>query len=128
MGDRSLNRGRYLFEGLDGNTEQAKQEFYLEFLKSLQLWALCYPSALKIKGRDSKVKFLYEELRSKLKLDFPEDKNLKDFKAEFDRNLARKKLRNAKLLSEFTDLDSELVPLKPLAANDPQKSTKALKQ
>lgn len=117
-----------MFEGLDGNTEQAKQEFYLEFLKSLQLWALCYPSALKIKGRDSKVKFLYEELRSKLKLDFPEDKNLKDFKAEFDRNLARKKLRNAKLLSEFTDLDSELVPLKPLAANDPQKSTKALKQ
>lgn len=76
-------------------------------LKSVQFWALCFPRAIKVKNRDSKMKLAHDELRMKLKMEFPEDKHLKESKLEFDRNIARKKSRNIQLLEELETVDPE---------------------
>lgn len=54
-----------------------------------------------MKNRDSKVKCAHDELRMKLKIEFPEDKNLKEHKMEFDRNFLRKRKRNNIILDEL---------------------------
>jgi hypothetical protein len=40
----------------------------VEFLKSVQFWALCFPKGIKNKNRESKIKIAYDELRMKLKI------------------------------------------------------------
>jgi hypothetical protein len=99
-----LSRGKSMFGKLD-SSEQLKQEFYVETLKAIQFWSLCFPRALKVKNRDSKVKCAHDELRMKLKIEFPEDKNLKENKMEFDRNFARQRKRNLMLLAELENED-----------------------
>jgi hypothetical protein len=47
-----------------------------------------------VKNKDSKIKLAHDELRMKLKMEFPEDKSLKENKLEFDRNISRKRIRN----------------------------------
>lgn len=99
-GISNLSRGKSMFAKLE-SSEQLKQELYVEVLKAIQFWSLCFPRALKVKNRDSKVKCAHDELRMKLKIEFPEDKNLKAHKMEFDRNSLRKRKRNNIILDEL---------------------------
>ncbi len=55
----------------------------------------------------------------KLKMEFPDDKSLKEHKLEFDRNFQRKKNRNRNLLNELEGDDPEYVSLIPLKKPDP---------
>ena len=67
----------------------------------MQFWSLCFPKALKIKDRESKIKLAHDELRMKLKMEFPDDKSIKEHKLEFDRSMQKKKNRNRILLTEL---------------------------
>lgn len=49
----------------------------------------------------------------KLKMEFPEDKNLKEHKMEFDRNIVKKHKRNSQLLEELENTDPEYVSIIP---------------
>lgn len=49
----------------------------------------------------------------KLKMEFPEDKNLKEHKMEFDRNIVKKHKRNLQLLEELENTDPEYVSIIP---------------
>ena len=62
-----LSRGKSLWK-TNKSPEQAKQEFYVELLKCIQFWSLCYPNAIKSPERKSKVKQEYEELRNRLRI------------------------------------------------------------
>lgn len=67
----------------------------------MQFWSLCFPKALKVKDRDSRIKLAHDEFRMKLRMEFPDDKNLKEHKLEFDRWSLKKKSRNKTLLTEL---------------------------
>ena len=50
IGNKNLSRGKLTFKKSSGS-EEGKKEFYVEFLKAVQFWSLCYPRALKKSGR-----------------------------------------------------------------------------
>lgn len=56
----------------------------------------------------------------KLKMEFPEDKSLKEHKMEFDRNIVKKHKRNLQLLEELENTDPEYVSIIPSKKSEPK--------
>ena len=104
-------RGKLLWKN-NKSPDHAKQEFYVELLGGLQFWALSYPSGIKLPDQKSKVRQWHDELKNKMKVEFPEDKAMKDDKNFFDRYEKRKRARNGTLLDA---LEGEDMPYKPLS-------------
>jgi hypothetical protein len=103
---KKLARGKAIYRN-NASSDEVKSDFYVEVLKAIQFWALCYPRAIKKKGRDSKIKMLHDELRNKLEIEFPEDRELKEKKAIFERASERQRSRNQALLPQLSEEDPE---------------------
>ena len=94
-GHTGINAGENIFPEIKA-TKQLKRQFYVDFLRSLQTWAICLPA--QYDSEDFNIKSIWEYLKSEKKFKFPENLNLVRFEKEIKQNLKKNKERNDRLL------------------------------
>lgn len=81
-----------------------KKEFYIEFLKNIEIWAHCHP--VDEDGDPTDSKKIYDVLKTHKKFVFPSNILLSKIRNEMETNLKINNNRNEKMIRLVDDLSS----------------------
>jgi hypothetical protein len=81
-----------------------KKEFYIEFLKYIEIWATCHP--FDEDGEPTDAKKIFEILKMQKKFVFPSNILINKVRNEMEENLKLNQKRNEKLIKLVDDYSS----------------------
>lgn len=116
-GASSLSKGRQIYPEIEGQADH-KYIFYIEFLRCIENWANCMPNNNYISPQDksknieapeaetSKVKELFDLLKTEKSFIFPENPFIAKFKKEHQANYEANQERNEFILVQLNEDDT----------------------
>lgn len=104
-GDHSLTYGKLIYPNVEASL-QDKLDFYCEFLRCLETWAICLP--FNEIGEPSEIAALYHYLREQKRFHFPENSMVRKIQQDFHENLKRRQSQNQEVL-RIIEGDSQLL-------------------
>lgn len=94
-GENGLEAGETIYPQVEA-AKADKKEFYIEFLKHIELWANCHP--VDEDGEPTDAKKIFDILKTQRKFVFPPNILMTKIKAEMEANLKQNQKRNEKLI------------------------------